>query len=427
MKRFIFVMLSLAVCSLFSCKNPNNNDTHNHEPEAQAHDSHEGHDHSSHEGHDHGDHDGHDHGDHEGHDHGDHDGHDHGASSSSGDQLIEISAVQMRAAGIRVTQVKPSSFSAIINTSGSLESVPSEQVEIVALHDGIVEPINDLILEGQEVKKNTPLLRLITSGLTHDNFELGYFEAKRNFLKLKADYERAKALKVDKIMTEKDFLAIEADFKNARALYNEIKKVYTKGGLEVKSGINGYISEVLVKKGQFVTTGEPLLRIQKADRMILKADLPQKYWTDVKNIASANFTTGSCNQVFNTMNLEGKLVSTGKSVSARNTFIPINFEIQNDPALIPGSFCKVYLRTNMIENALCVPNSALLEEMGHFFVFVRLPDGHFVKREVVVGGTDGDKTLIVDGINANDKVVYKGAFQVKMASMSTSIPHGHSH
>jgi len=45
-----------------------------------------------------------------------------------------------------------------------------------------------------------------------------------------------------------------------------------------------------------------------------------------------------------------------------------------------------------------------------------------------LGGRQGDRVLVLEGIKAGERVVTGAAYQVKLASLSTSVPaHGHEH
>ena len=62
------------------------------------------------------------------------------------------------------------------------------------------------------------------------------------------------------------------------------------------------------------------------------------------------------------------------------------------------------------------------------YVYVQTSGESFEKREVKLGVDDGVNVQILSGISEGDWVVTKGAYQIKMASMSSTIPaHGHEH
>jgi multidrug efflux pump subunit AcrA (membrane-fusion protein) len=103
------------------------------------------------------------------------------------------------------------------------------------------------------------------------------------------------------------------------------------------------------------------------------------------------------------------------------------FEFDNVGDVIPGSYAEVYLKTTPREGVLTLPVSALTEEQGLYFVYVKTEPDAYVKRSVKPGQSDGERVEIVSGIAPGDEVVTQGAVNVKLASGSGEIPHGHQH
>ena len=76
-----------------------------------------------------------------------------------------------------------------------------------------------------------------------------------------------------------------------------------------------------------------------------------------------------------------------------------------------------------------LPNTAIVEEMGIYCVFVQTCTDSFEKRIITKGVTDGHNTQIISGVKAGERVVSKGAVNVKLAQGSAALdPHaGHVH
>ena len=91
------------------------------------------------------------------------------------------------------------------------------------------------------------------------------------------------------------------------------------------------------------------------------------------------------------------------------------------------SYIEVFLLTASIDNAIVVPVSALTEEQGLYFVYLRLDEEGYKKQEVTVGNSDGENVRILSGLHEGDQVVTRGVYQVKLAANSGVIPEGHSH
>ena len=63
-----------------------------------------------------------------------------------------------------------------------------------------------------------------------------------------------------------------------------------------------------------------------------------------------------------------------------------------------------------------------------YFIYLQLDEEGYKKQEVTLGANDGKEVQILTGLKAGDRVVTKGAYQVKLASASNAIPaHSHEH
>ena len=79
-------------------------------------------------------------------------------------------------------------------------------------------------------------------------------------------------------------------------------------------------------------------------------------------------------------------------------------------------------------DVLALPVTALTEEQGLYFVYLQLDEEGYKKQEVTLGAGNGKEVQILTGLKAGDRVVTKGAYQVKLASASNAIPaHSHEH
>ena len=75
-----------------------------------------------------------------------------------------------------------------------------------------------------------------------------------------------------------------------------------------------------------------------------------------------------------------------------------------------------------------VPAAALIDDAGRPIVFVQREGETFERRAVTVGPRSGDLVQIIEGVKPGERVVTKGAYLVRLASLSTSVPaHGHVH
>ena len=325
-------------------------------------------------------------------------------------------------------QVKKQPFSNIIKTSGQILSAPGDEMIVVAKAGGIVRFTGSKTIIGSEVTAGTKLFTIASGDFAEGNIDAAYKEAKANYEKTKADYDRASELVKDKIVSEKDFLDAKLKYENAQTAFNTLAKNYSSSGLSVSAAMSGFIKNIFVSEGQFVEAGTPLASISKNKKLILQANVSQKYFDWLPLITSANFKTTGNEKFVSTADLNGKVISYGKSATANSPFIPITFEVDNTANIIPGSVAEVYLKSFPIPDAMVIPVSSLIEEQGSFFVYVQTGGESFQKSEVKLGASDGINVQVLSGIAVGERVVTKGAYQIKLASASGAMPaHGHEH
>ncbi len=398
MKRYIF----LGVIGLFllgSC-NSKSADGHQHETEEHAQ---AGHDHEN-EG---------------------HEGHDHGSETAAGhsDEII-LPPAKAQAAGVEASIIEPGTFHQVIKTSGQVLAAQGDESVAVATVAGVVS-FSGKVIEGMSVNKGTPLITLSSKNMADGDpvqrARIAYEVAKK-------EYERMKVLVPNKIVSEKDFAQAEQAYENARISYEAVAKNHSANGQAIPSPISGYVKSLLVKEGDYVTVGQPLVSITQNRKLFLRADVSEKYYPSLRTIGSANFCTPYNNKVYTLKELNGRLLSYGKATGDNGYYVPVTFEFDNKGDIIPGSFVEIFLLSSPMENVIALPRTALTEEQGSFFVYLQLDEEGYKKQLVTLGADNGESVQILSGVKAGDKVVVKGAYQVKLAGATNAIPaHSHEH
>lgn len=379
----------------------------------------------------HHDHD-HDHGHHDEHEmdlhgHDDHDSHDeaHGAEGHrhSPDDII-LSAEKAEAAGVEVQTIERGVFHNVIRTSGSLQAASCDETTIVATVSGVVSHAQH-ISEGMSIAKGTTIYYISSDKLQDGDqarrIEIAYLSAKREF-------ERAQPLVDEQIISQKDFAAIEREYETARLAYEAIGQHATGRGVSVKAPSTGYMKQCMVKDGDYVNVGDPLMVITRNQHLYLRAEVPVRYYSALSHISSAKFRTQYSDEVFDLEQMHGELLSSGKSVVSTSSYVPVTFQLDNHGSIVPGSYAEVFLVTGQRDDVLSLPTTALTEEQGVYYVYLQEDEHTYHKREVVLGDTDGERTEIRQGLEGGERVVTRGAINVKLAAASNAIPaHTHNH
>lgn len=391
--------LFIGVIGLFLLGSCTSKQVHTHEHEEHAHEHHT----HEHEGHNH---------EHEGHNH-EHEGH--------GDE-IELTDSKAHAAGVEVGIVEPTTFYQVIKCSGQLLAAQGNESTVVANIAGVVK-FNNKLTEGMKVGHGAALMTLsaknIAAGDPVEKARVAYEVAKD-------EYERMEALVTDKIVSAKAFAQAKESYENARIAYEAVSRNNATSGSIVSAPIGGFIKNLLVKEGDYVNVGQPLASITQNQRMSLRADVSERHYQMLGSIQSANFCTPYNNKVYELKQLNGRMLSYGKGSDANSNMIPVTFEFDNRGEAIPGSFVEVYLLGAPQEGVIALPLTALTEEQGSFYIYKQVHPERYTKQLVKLGASDGERVQILSGVSAGQKVVLKGAYQVKLANTSNAIP-GHSH
>lgn len=417
MKRIYLTFVMVAM--LCSCGGKHTHTGHEHEHE-HDHDHTEAHAHAHEHEHDHDhDHEGHDH---EGHNHEAHE-HDHGHEHAAGE--IVFKKANAEAVGLMTEKVAPAPFAEVIKTSGQIQAAQGSESVLVATVPGIVTLGSTRFVDGTAVRKGETVLSLASENLSDGDVAS---RAKIAYETAQKEYERMSDLVGDKIVSQKEFEQAKLAYENAKVAYEAVKGKHSAKGVAVTAPIQGFLKNILVKEGDYATVGQPLATIAQNNRLVLKADVSEKYYAQLPLIRSAYFKTPYDDQVYQLDQLNGRLLSYGRSSGSNSFYVPVLFEFDNKGAIIPGSFVEIYLLGKQLENVISVPMSALVEEQGSYWVYIRLDEDCYKKQLVTIGADNGKQVQILSGLKADDEVVTQGAYQIKLASASNAIPaHSHSH
>jgi multidrug efflux pump subunit AcrA (membrane-fusion protein) len=93
-----------------------------------------------------------------------------------------------------------------------------------------------------------------------------------------------------------------------------------------------------------------------------------------------------------------------------------------------GQAVTLYLLMDTTAARPVIPAAAVVDDAGRPIVFVQTGGEAFERRAVTLGVRTGDAIQVTDGVKEGERVVTRGAYLVRLASLSTSVPaHGHVH
>jgi len=320
-------------------------------------------------------------------------------------------------------------FGQVIKTTALVEPAQGNESVVTARSSGVISFTGKNILEGIKVSSGQPLLTIRGSGLAEDNSGVRFAEAQNNYEQAKAEYDRAVILAADKIVSGKQLLEAKTRFENARSVYENLQQNFSRSGQTVTSPITGFVRQLMVENGQYVEAGQPLMVISQNSTVMLRAEVQQRYARFLNSISTATIKCADDNKAYTLEELGGRILSVGKAATADSYLIPVSIQVKNIAGFVPGSFVELWLKTVSDAEALTVPNTALIEEQGAFFVFVQVTPEKFEKRVIQAGATDGISTEVTGGLKDDERIVTKGAILIKLAQATGALDahSGHVH
>ncbi len=358
--------------------------------------------------------------------------------------LISYLKEQQWKTEFRTEPVTKRMFSNSVRASGVILSKKNLDVIVSAPFAGMLQPehngrvptMGTMVRNGQVLATLTPAAQTADGS---DNFAKQYVEARSKKALAQSEFERAKQLYDKEAISSKEYQEAEAEFKQAEANFSAIAK-YVQPDVEkpqrpnefnflLKAPISGTVTEAHFILGKQFNAGEPLFRIVNSATVWLQAFVPVAEAGKLLQPRRAEFHIAGFTETFEVNERNGKLVSFSSVVDEKSRTIPVIFEVANpQQRLRIGMFADVLIKTGKEENILVVAESALIEEEGRYSVYVHVEGEAFAKRDVELGGRDRGHVAVLKGVRDGERVVTTGAYQVRLASLSTQLPaHGHDH
>ena len=191
---------------------------------------------------------------------------------------------------------------------------------------------------------------------------------------------------------------------------------------EIRSPINGVVTERPVWPGETPPPGTPLLTIMDTSSVVARAHIPQDQAALLKPGGAATISAPDVGSV------PAKVTIVSPALDSGSTTVEVWVEAENKSgALRPGSTVQVAIVARTIENAVAIPQQALLQSPGGgATVMVVGPDSKAHQTEVETGIRSGELVQITKGLQPGQTVITTGAYglpdntQVKISGQHLS-------
>ena len=111
---------------------------------------------------------------------------------------------------------------------------------------------------------------------------------------------------------------------------------------------------------------------------------------------------------------KGRIIYVNRQVGTQTGTIQMAAEFPNPQSVLrPGGYGQVRIKSGENENALLVPQPAVIEVQSDYMLIVLTPENKAVFRPVKVGDRVGPNWIITEGLKPGEKVVVEGIQKVQ--------------
>lgn len=280
---------------------------------------------------------------------------------------------------------------------------------------------------GQAVARGTTLAVLLPA-LAEGGGGSSLAQARRELREAQDEYDRAGRLYAVQAIPQRRLQEAEIRLDAAREALSGLAgggALTSSGRLAVRSPISGVIAARSIAPGSRVEAGAPLFTVVDPSVVWLKANVAADRAPLVSATSGATFRVGGIDREYRVT----RALSVGSVVDPSSRTVPIIYAVSNlDRSIKIGSMAAVMVHTNRRRSGVVIPTTAILEEDGRPIAYVQVEGELFERRELALGGIENKRALVLSGIQKGERVVTGAAYQVRLASLSTSVPaHGHEH
>lgn len=307
---------------------------------------------------------------------------------------------------VQVHVLEPAALDNAIITTGTL--MANEEVDLVSELAGRITEIG--FAEGGKVSKGQVLLRI-----NDDELQAQLRKVSANMQLATEDVGRKERLLEVKGISQEQFDGARANQASLQAEADELRARISKS--TVRAPFNGKVGLRSVSEGGYVSNNAIIAKLQQVDPIKIEFAVPERYGRMMTPGTIIDFTLEG-----DTATYKGEVYAADPSVDAATRSVRVRARSANENGLLlPGSFAKVEVRLERMDNALVVPAEALVPDIqGQKVLLIR--QGKVSSQRVQTGIRTGNKVQLTTGVQAGDSVLITGLLAVREGMPVSAIP-----
>ena len=262
---------------------------------------------------------------------------------------------------------------------------------------------------GDHVKRGQTLVELSTALLESDvaTKQAILKQREAELANAESALARGKSLSNMNVLSEADLDKLSSDALVKRAAVESARADLDASQLRLKftrvtAPDDGVITSRTVTVGQIAQAGGEMLRLLRNNRIEWRGEIPEARITEVKAGQSATITTADGKP------FKGTIRVVAPTIASSNRTGLVYVDLTPDERLRPGMFARGEIEIGRAP-AFTVPLQSVVSSDGYSYVFVLKSNDTVERRRVETGAVRADHIEVVEGIEAGEMIVGKGA------------------
>lgn len=306
-----------------------------------------------------------------------------------------------RAVNVQTQTVTEQPFTEFVTVTGAVEA--NRDVVVAAEESGVIRQIyrdrGATVGAGQAIAKIDD--RVLTAQVA---------QARAAAELAQTTYERRKVLwEQEKIGSEIAYLEARSNAEQAAANLATLEQRL--GRTVVRAPFGGFLEDRMIELGSTVTPGTPVARIVDTSPVKVVGAVPERFAADVapgREVVIRFDAIGT--------SVDGTVSFVGSAVDNRSRTFPIEVRVENpDGRFKPEMSANIRMPLRQVDDAIVVPQDALIRDEDGFVVYVAVPDGDgwvAELRAVETSAADRGQVVVTSGLQAGDRVIVLGQHRV---------------
>ena len=228
-----------------------------------------------------------------------------------------------------------------------------------------------------------------------------------NLQKIQRDLKTTRELQKLGGASKNDVKNLEDNARISQLSIDEYTEVLNKTATEVRSPVDGVVSNLKAQENYLVDTDSSLLEIIDSNDLRIIVEIPEYNSQAVKIGQSVKVRQdiSDDDKVYDGEITKISRLSTTSSLTSENVLEADVKTKEVIPNLIPGFKIKAVLQLKADEKNIIIPKIALQSENGKYFVFTIDTKNTVKRKEVTVKNIVGDNIIVTSGLNVGEILI----------------------